>query len=163
MSPVPVRAVQLSVTALVAVVLLCGCQRAGHPIAAAIEHATRGPGDGNVAGQPGGHGSLTLPAGFPDDVYLPPSYRVNSAMDLPNASVLSLSVPGDVDALFAAAREAMRVDGWTQTLAARHSADTAMLAFEKPVTGGARSATLSFNRNLGDEHVILGVHLRQRL
>lgn len=82
-------------------------------------------------------------------------------MSLPQASVLSLSVPGDVDALLAAAEAAMREDGWTRTLSARHSADTAMLAFEKPGTAGTRNATLSFSRNVGDERVILGVQLRE--
>ncbi|HLT45113.1 MAG TPA: hypothetical protein VK000_10690 [Luteimonas sp.] len=161
MSPVPFRAVQLSVAALAALALLCGCQRAGNPIAGAIEHAVRGQGETGAAVGPRAHESLALPASFPGDVYLPRGYRVNSAMDLRDASVLSLSAPGHVDALFAEAREAMRADGWIQTLAARHSADTAVLGFEKTGADGARSATLSFNRNHGDARVIVGVRLRR--
>ena len=106
--------------------------------------------------------SLALPGHFPEDVYLPDGYRVNSVMDLQDVSVLSLSAPGEVGPLFVAARDAMQAQGWTQTLAAQHSVDTAMLAFEKDGGDGARSATLSFNRNNGDERVIVGVQLRQR-
>lgn len=163
MSPVPARPVLLSL-AVAAAVALGGCQQAGNPIATAIEHATRGPGADDGAGAAGTRDALPLPlpASFPDDVYLPHGYRVNSVMALPEASVLSLSVPGDVGALFADARRAMQAEGWTQTVAARHSADTAMLAFEKPSADGARSALLSFNRNHGDERVILGVQLRRQ-
>ncbi|NLW95671.1 hypothetical protein [Luteimonas wenzhouensis] len=160
MSPVPTRAIRLSLAVLAALALLGGCQRAGNPIAAAIGHAARGAGDAGPAAA-GDRDSLPLPPGFPDDVFLPAGYRVNSVMSLPQASVLSLSVPGDVDALLAAAEAAMREDGWTRTLSARHSADTAMLAFEKPGTAGTRNATLSFSRNVGDERVILGVQLRE--
>lgn len=165
MSPAPARSIFLrmpALAALAALLLLGGCQRAGNPIAAAIEHATRGPAAGDGSGAAGASDPLPLPPGFPDDVYLPSDYRVNSVMALPETSVLSLSVPGDVDALFADARAAMQAGGWTQTVAARHSADTAMLAFEKPAADGARSAMLSFNRNHGDERVILGVQLRRQ-
>ncbi len=115
-------------------------------------------GDGRTAPQAGE--SLTLPEGFPEDVYLPRAYAVNSVMDLQDVSVLSLRAPGKVAALFSDARNAMRTQGWKQTLAAQHSVDTAMLAFEKDSDAGRRSATLSFNRNNGDEHVIVGVQLR---
>ena len=161
--PVVVGAVLASLLAL------GGCQRAGNPITeAAIEHATRSRGDaaGTTVGTPGAAmaahrgDSLPLPEHFPGDVYLPRDYRVNSVMDLQDVRVLSLSAPGKVASLFADARDAMLADGWTQTLAAQHSVDTAMLAFEKDAGSGRRSATLSFNRNNGDERVIVGVQLR---
>jgi hypothetical protein len=159
MSPVPTPTMRLSAAALVAIALLCGCQRAGNPIATAIGQGARGATD--AGGLAGTSDSLPLPPGFPEDVYLPQGYRVNSVMTLPRASVLSLSVRGDVDALLADAQAAMQAEGWTPTLSARHSADTAMLAFEKPGTGAVRNATLSFSRNVGDERVILGVQLRE--
>src|SRR5690606_27271016 len=111
MSPVPLRPLLLSIV-VPAVLALCGCQRPGNPIATAIEHATRGPAAGDDAGATGAREALPLPSGFPDDVYLPRGYRVNSVMALPEASMLSLSVPGDVDALFADARAAMQARGW---------------------------------------------------
>lgn len=161
MSPVPARPAPLHL-AVAAAMALGACQQAGNPVATAIEHATRGAEDPGHAGSAAARDALPLPTGFPEDVYLPQGYRVNSVMALPEASVLSLSVPGDVGALFTDARRAMQAEGWTQTVAARHSADTAMLAFEKPAADGARSALLSFNRNHGDQHVILGVQLRRQ-
>lgn len=167
MTPVPHRGVRLCAAGLVAFALLAACQRAGNPIAeAAIERAARGTVDGGGGDAPAtvpARDALALPAQFPGDVYLPRGYRVNSVMDLPDASVLSLSAPGHLDALFADARESMRAQGWTQTLSARQSADAAMLAFEKAGDGAARSATLSFNRNHGDARVIVGVQLRRQL
>ena len=105
--------------------------------------------------------SLPLPSDFPQDVYLPERYAVNSVMDLPDVSVVNLSAPGEVSALFSAARARMQAQGWTQTLAAQHSTDAAMLAFEKPVDGARRGATLSFNRSNGGGQVVVGVQLRR--
>ena len=62
--------------------------------------------------------------------------------------------------LSAAARETMQAQGWTQSMSAQQSADTALLAFEKGEDQSRRSATLSFNRNNGDEHVIVGLQLQ---
>ena len=167
MTPVPHRGVRLCAAVLAAAALLAACQRAGNPIAeAAIERAARSSievGGGDAPATVPARDALALPAQFPGDVYLPRGYRVNSVMDLPDASVLSLSAPGHLDALFADARESMRAQGWTQTLSARQSADAAMLAFEKSGGGGLRSATLSFNRNHGDARVIVGVQLRRQL
>ncbi|TYT26226.1 hypothetical protein FZO89_08100 [Luteimonas viscosa] len=170
MSVVRNRVTRLCTAMLAVASLLPGCQRAGNSIAeTAIERATRGYGDAadtapghSGVRAPAGADSLALPGHFPEDVYLPDGYRVNSVMDLQDVSVLSLSAPGEVGPLFVAARDAMQAQGWTQTLAAQHSVDTAMLAFEKDGGDGARSATLSFNRNNGDERVIVGVQLRQR-
>jgi len=114
--------------------------------------------DGDVAIRTGE--SLALPEDFPGDVYLPAGYQVNSVMDLQGVSMVSLSAPGQVSALSVAAREAMLAQGWTQSMSAQHSADTALLAFEKGEDASRRSATLSFNRNNGDEHVIVGMQLQ---
>lgn len=106
--------------------------------------------------------SVALPQDFPDDVYLPADYAVNSVMDLEGVSMVSLRAPGQVSALSVAAREAMQAQGWTQSMSAQHSADTALLAFEKGENASRRSATLSFNRNNGDDHVIVGLQLQDR-
>ena len=160
---------------LVAAMLLAlaGCQRAENRLTeATIERAVQGRAtaerDGDQAALRTADGlsmragdSLPLPADFPGDVYLPADYAVNSVMDLHGVSMVNLSAPGDVSSLFKAAREGMRAQGWTQTLAAQHSLDAAMLAFEKPADGARRSATLSFNRHNGGGEVIVGVQLRQ--
>ncbi|TWT19255.1 hypothetical protein FQY83_12925 [Luteimonas marina] len=172
MNGLPNTAACLCVAVLALSPLLGGCQRAGNPIAeAAIQRATEHQGGtaqdtgqhaarGDGRASPQSRESLTLPEGFPEDVYLPRAYAVNSVMDLQDVSVLSLRAPGKVASLYSDARDAMRTQGWKQTLAAQHSVDTAMLAFEKDSDAGRRSATLSFNRNNGDEHVIVGVQLR---
>ncbi len=154
--------------------VLAGCQRAEDRLTdATIERATQSrvaaTREGSqiaLRGSDGGTSmrageSLPLPADFPTDVYLPADYAVNSVMDLHGVSMVNLSAPGDVSSLFKAAREGMRAQGWTQTLAAQHSLDAAMLAFEKPADGARRSATLSFNRHNGGGEVIVGVQLRQ--
>ena len=151
---------------------LAGCQRTEDGLTkAAIEQATRAQaglgyearsaatGDGPLVAEAGA--SLPLPSDFPQDVYLPERYAVNSVMDLPDVSVVNLSAPGEVSALFSAARARMQAQGWTQTLAAQHSTDAAMLAFEKPVDGARRGATLSFNRSNGGGEVVVGVQLRK--
>ena len=144
-----------------------GCQKVGQTAAdAAIARATGVAidRDGEQAGLHGeaapdarGGRPVALPADFPEDVYLPVHYQVNSVMDLQGVSMISLSAPGEVGALLADARETMRAAGWTQSMSAQHSADSAVLAFEKGEP--RRSATLSFNRNNGERHVIVGVQL----
>lgn len=146
-----------------------GCQKVGQTAAdAAIARATGVTVDRD---HPGLHGaeaepdaragrSVALPADFPEDVYLPVHYQVNSVMDLQGVSMISVSVPGEVGTLLADAREAMQAAGWTQSMSAQHSVDSAVLAFEKGESEPRRSATLSFNRNNGDRHVIVGVQLQ---
>ena len=169
MNGVPMRVACLTTASLAVLLALAGCQRAGDRLAeVAIQRAAGSIGDGGGASaRAGGDGmvavaeSLPLPEGFPRDVYLPHGYSVNSVMDLQDVSVLSFSAPGQVPSLFASAREAMRAQGWRQTLAAQHSVDAAMLAFEKEAGDRRRRATLSFNRNHGEQRVIVGVQLRQ--
>ena len=163
-----------SLLVAVALLALAGCQRADNRLAdATIERALQGRAaaerDGDAVASRAAEGgpstrageSLPLPADFPGDVYLPADYAANSVMDLHGVSMVSLSAPGDVSTLFKAARDGMRAQGWTQTLAAQHSVDAAMLAFEKPAEGERRGATLSFNRHNGGDQVIVGVQLRQ--
>src|SRR5690606_5036320 len=85
--------------------------------------------------------ALPLPADFPDDVYLPPDYRIDSLMDRGNLRVVSLRAPGQVSSLFEAARSSMGERGWKQTLAMREAGDSAMLSYEK----ADRTTVLSFS------------------
>lgn len=102
--------------------------------------------------------ALPLPADFPKDVYLPKAYTVNSVMDMGGMRVVSVMSKGKVSGLFNDARAQMQSSGWKQTMAMQHSADNAMLSFEKD----KRNAVLSFNRaQSGPEGVVISVQLRQ--
>jgi len=101
--------------------------------------------------------ALPLPADFPDDVYLPPGYRIDSLMDRGDLRVVSLRAPGQVTALFEAARSSMGERGWKQTLAMRETGDSAMLSYEK----ADRTTVLSFNESGdGRDAVAVSVQLR---
>lgn len=163
------------VLALVVLVSSSACQRAADSAAdAAIERASGGKveverdgdtvvfktEDGQMAVQ--GGDSLALPADYPKDVYLPADYAVNSVMDLQGMNVLGLRAPGQVPALFADARKTMLAQGWKETMAMQHSAESALLAFEKGVPEGeARVAMLSFGSD-GEDGVQVSVQLRQQ-
>jgi hypothetical protein len=101
--------------------------------------------------------SLPLPADFPKDIYLPGRYDVNSVMDMGGMRVISVSTRGKVSGVFAEAQQAMADAGWKQTMSMQHSADNAMLSYEKD----ARAAVLSFNKGEGGDGVVMGVQLRE--
>jgi len=101
--------------------------------------------------------ALSLPADFPDDVYLPAGYRIDSLMDRGHLRVISLRAPGRVSTLFDAARASMAGRGWKQTLAMRDAGDRAMLTYEK----ADRVAVLSFDDDERDAGVVtVNVQLR---
>jgi len=146
-----------------------GCQRAADAAAeAAIERASgervavdrdgdrmrisTAEGEVSIATGEG----LALPADFPDDLYLPPSYGVSSVMDIGGARLLSLEADGSVGAMFDSAREAMAGKGWSQTLAMQQ-AESAMLGFSRE----GREATYTFTRR-GDDQLMVGIQLRDR-
>jgi hypothetical protein len=149
---------------------IAGCQKAADAATeAAIERASgekvevdRDGGqvriktaDGELTMQAGD--ALPLPADFPKDVYLPGRYDVNSVMDMGGTQVVSVSTRGKVSGVFAEAQQAMADAGWTQTMSMQHSADSAMLSYEKD----ARAAVLSFNRGEGSDGVVMAVQLRE--
>jgi hypothetical protein len=146
---------------LACLLFVAGCQKTG---ATATGAAIARAGDPVEAiGHPAvsdGDAGLPLPDNFPKDVYLPARYTVDSAMDMGGTAMVAMTAPGRVTALFAEARSTMRTQGWTQTMAAQHSVDNAVLVFEKD----QRNATLSFNRAQGDdapgEGVLVSVQLR---
>src|SRR5690606_10108719 len=72
------------------------------------QHARAGQPVRGAASGTRGSGTLALPDDFPDDVYLPADYRINSLMDRGALRVVSLRAPGQVPALFGDARA--RVD-----------------------------------------------------
>src|SRR3546814_10224773 len=65
----------------------------------ALPAYTGQPAHATVLGARGG-GALALPDDFPDDIYLPADYRINSLMDRGTLRVVSLQAPGQVSALF---------------------------------------------------------------
>ena len=103
----------------------------------------------------GGEGA-TLPAGFPQDVYLPADYKVSSSMELPGAMVVSLETEGQVAAMAADASKRMQAQGWKQTMAMQNEGDNQMFVFEKE----QRNATVSFSRE--DDVVTVGLQLSSK-
>lgn len=84
--------------------------------------------DGTMKMTAGDH--LALPAGFPDDVYLPAEYQVRSVMELDGAEVISVSAPGTLESVFDEASAAMQRQGWNQVMAMQRDSHR-MLGFEK--------------------------------
>ena len=102
--------------------------------------------------------SLPLLADFPDDVYLPGSYKVNSVMDMGQVKAISLTTPMRVTQLFAEAGPAMKAQGWNQKMAMQQAAGNAILSFEKD----KRGVSLSFIESRSDEgNTIVSVQLQQ--
>src|SRR3546814_3086049 len=113
---VPIRLPAIAVLAalVLSVVALGGCpqsrdafvESAREPAARALPAYTGQPAHATVLGARGG-GALALPDDFPDDIYLPADYRINSLMDRGTLRVVSLQAPGQVSALFGDARVSM--------------------------------------------------------
>ena len=102
--------------------------------------------------------ALSLPADFPDDVYLPGSYKVNSVMDMGQVKAINLTTPLRVTQLFAEAGSAMKAQGWKQKMAMQQAAGNAILSFEKD----KRGVSLSFiESRSGDGNTIVSVQLQQ--
>lgn len=157
------RHVARRLLAALGAVALAGCSRTGDTFDAAIARVD-GDKSATVAAavvpapvRP--REPLPLPADFPQDVYLPPGYDIDSVLGMDGATVLSLRAPGRVGALFAEARSAMAHLGWQQTLSRQDSDGSAMLAFEK----GPRAAVFSFGRDREADGAVIGLQLRDRL
>lgn len=97
---------------------------------------------------------VALPADFPDDLFLPPSYGITSVMDVGGARLVNLESDGAVASMFEATRASMAGKGWSQTLAMQQ-ADSAMLGFSH----GDREATYTFSRHSGGP-LMVGIQLR---
>lgn len=99
--------------------------------------------------------SATLPASFPQDVFLPGKYSVESVVEMNSTQLIALSTEGDVAKLYADARARMEKEGWTQTMAMQGSAHDGLLAYEK----GDRKATVSFNAEPDTQTVAVGLQI----
>src|SRR5690606_11498063 len=56
-------------------------------------------------------GGMPLPDDFPADLFLPPTYAVNSVMEVGDARLVNMESEGTVAAMFDAARSAMQRRG----------------------------------------------------
>lgn len=84
---------------------------------------------------------LSLPAGFPKDIYLPDNYQVDSVMEATEATMIALHAPGKVATMLADASESMERNGWKQVMKMQGDADSAMLVYEKD----RRTASMSLS------------------
>ena len=161
---------RLPVIVLLLLLAAAGCRKAGETAAeAAIERASGGKlevdRDGDVTTLRGEDGSqmriasgddLTLPAGFPRDVYLPRDYALNSVVEMGPVTMVQLSSPQTVSDLYASADQAMQALGWRQVMAMRQASGSAVLGFEKD----QRRASLTFSGGPGDGRTLVGVQLQ---
>jgi hypothetical protein len=150
---VPPRLLPMLACALLA---CAGCDRAADPAREAEPRADPTKSSAYAGDAKPRDTALSLPADFPDDVYLPDRYAVTSVLDMGGTRMVSVSARGKVAQLFADARREMTRSGWTQVMSMQHSADNAMLSYEK----GRRATVFSFNRGEGADAVVIGVQLR---
>jgi len=99
--------------------------------------------------------SATLPASFPQDVFLPGKYSVESVVEMNSTQLIALTTEGEVATLYADARTRMEKEGWKQTMAMQGSANDGLLAYEK----GERKATVSFNAEPETQTVAVGLQI----
>lgn len=166
--PQPFRATAMAIGATVLLSLGACVESAGE---AAAEAALQAAGVANVEIDEDGesisyrtdHGEVTitggesasLPADFPDDVYLPDGYVVESTLAMNADLFIGLAVDQDVPSLYAAARESMAGHGWRETMAAMENNDNGLLTFEKD----DRAAVLSMSREAAG--TTMGLQLTQ--
>ncbi len=157
------RRIPLSLCLASALVLLTGCQKATEAVAQkAVEKAlgVEVNQDGNQVVFKGKEGDLSvtsgegtaLPAGFPKDVALPKDARVESVMEFGDTQIVTLAVPGTLDAVINSAAEAMVAQGWEQAMRSVTANEGGMLAYSKKAED--RSASLMFSTE-GDGKVQL--------
>ncbi|MFT4178392.1 MAG: hypothetical protein QM612_02870 [Thermomonas sp.] len=75
-------------------------------------------------------GSVALPDGFPDDVYLPDNHKVASAMDMGGMQIVNLTTPAAMGTVYADADKAMQGKGWKREMAMQ-SGDGSTLMYTK--------------------------------
>lgn len=100
----------------------------------------------------GGH-AAALPRDFPDDVYLPSAFVVESTLAMDQDLFVALAVDEDVPEVYAAARTVMAGHGWTETMAALENNQNGLMSYEK----ADRAAVLSLAR--GDDGTTMGLQL----
>ena len=100
--------------------------------------------------------SLHLPADFPEDVALPPRYRVDSVSDLGSLLVTTLITPETVPQLFAESGQRMSAGGWQQSAQIQHATGNAMRVYRKD----GREVSLSFASHRRGDGSVVTVQLR---
>lgn len=103
-------------------------------------------GSGDKAMTITGGDSAQLPDGFPDDVFLPDDYKVDSTIASGDFTMVTLRAPGEVGDLADAAKASMESSGWKQQMMAgdessriyafRHEQTVASLSFDRHDEGG---------------------------
>lgn len=138
----------LLVAALITGVLaLPGCRRAGEASAEkAIEHASGDKVDLHQEGDTVGihseqgemtvaaaedRGSVSLPADFPSDVFLPDQRTVSSAMDMGGMKAVNLATPDSLAQVSADVEKTMQAQGWKRDISMQPSADSSTLIYSK--------------------------------
>src|SRR3546814_12620156 len=96
--------------------------------------ATLGTGDKAMTIR--GGDSAQLPAGFPEDVFLPADYKVDSTLASGDFTMVTLRAPGEVAALADQARIGMESAGWEQQMMAGDESSR-IYAYRPPQIGKA--------------------------
>ena len=122
----------LLLAALVAgVVALPGCQRASEAVAEkAFEKAVETASGEKVDIEQDG-GSVALPAGFPDDVFLPAQRTVSSAMDMGGMQAVNVATTATLAAVSADVEKTMQAQGWKREMSMQSGADSSTLIYSK--------------------------------
>lgn len=87
--------------------------------------------------------SAKVPAGFPEDVYLPADYTLASVMESKESTTLQMTTEVAADALYADAVEAMTRQGWTSSLSMPPTDGMGIATFQKE----NRHASISVDEN----------------
>lgn len=134
--------------------ILAGCGRNETEAQAAADAlAEAGAGvaaDEGQAGMLDGDGAMAfgsgerarLPDGFPDDIFLPEDYRLESTLSSPEFTMVTLRTHAQLSTLATEAKTAMEAAGWTQQMMAGDDSSR-IYAFRQ----ADRVASLSFDRH----------------
>jgi hypothetical protein len=98
---------------------------------------------------------VALPASFPKDVFLPADYKVESAMELPNAMIVHVLATGTLEAIAPEADKAMQAQGWKPALTMADTPQAHIVSWEK----GERHATLTLAGDAKQNGVQVGYQL----
>ena len=142
-------------TLLVAMLAGCGGKSAEDRMAEAAASAMLGTdvsvdddgetvtlGSGDEAMTITGGDNAQLPTGFPDNIFLPDDYKVDSSIASGEFTMVTLRAPGEVGALADAAKANMESGGWKQQMMAGDE-NSRIYAFRNEQT----VASLSFDRH----------------
>lgn len=147
MPQLPTSRKWLLVLAIAGVFALPGCKRASEAIAEqAIEQASGDKvdieqngdtvnikteqGEMKIATAQAG-GSVTLPADFPGDVFLPEQRTVSSAMDMGGMKAVNIATATALAQVSADVEKSMQGQGWKREMSMQTSADSSTLIYSK--------------------------------